>query len=488
MTTTNRARPAPVRTAPRPTAPAPQPAARRAPAPLARPAPGPTIPKEITDKVVKQENAALKAGASAAVPKDRASNGVAIPATRRRPVVEQVAEPLPAVEEFEEELPAQESSLTGTEEFGDLLPPEPAQDEFSEAELAESELPPAPLEAELEPVAPIPPRRPAPAPRQPERQHAVPAARKPAPQHAEPATGAKKIPAAPTAPTARKVEPQQLPATKQRQPALQVGSRPGVAGPILKSDLLIPKILLCQGQSKLVTERKAFPGQIVKSPSGDIIGGIHELNAPAEAIELILLRRSQSWTIVEAKDNVFRRSEPRNDANDQLPWHFVDADGVECKRLRTVDTICLLTNDVINNLAGGGEVDEDGVPVNLDDAVLLPHAFSFKSTGLQAGKFISTVFAKVDAGREKFPNMLPYHFSVDVTVNQDSDGEHDYFVLEAYNTHKTDREHYPAAKAAFEMLQNSNIQIQDENDAEAEVSDRMEARPDGVGKAPRGQY
>ncbi len=456
--------------APRTAAPAPRQAAR----PTTRPAPAPTIPKAITDEVLKQDRAAVS------VPKDRVDNGVVTPAKRKL-----AAAPAPA--------PVVETSGTGTEEFDEF--DETAEQsqataetsEFTDEEISESE------SQSLYPNQ-----------EQPEEfeEEEVQAAAKPAPKQAPKAPARTPAPAPKPAPT-RKPEPQHAPpATKPRKPEPQVASGQDVAVQgnravgaarrqatqvAVRSDILVPKILLVQASSQMAKDRKAFAGQIVRSPSGDVLGGIMEVGQEGVPIDLIPLSLGQSWTIVEADQNKFRRVEPRTPENDSLHWEFDDEDGTPCKRLRTVDLIALLQSDLD---AGGAEVDEDGVPLDLDKASVLPYAISFKSTGLQAGKFISTTFALIENAQKQYPNTRPYHYGVSLTCVADSDGEHDYYVYEAFNTHKiTNQAHKEIAKGWYDQIHSgAAVIIEDEGQAEEVAAENMVARPKGVGRQPRGQY
>lgn len=458
----------PGRVAPQPTARAATKAAAPAPRPLTRPAPAPTIPKSVTDKVLANERT------TAGVPKDRADNGVA-----QAPKRKLAAAPAPVVEEaeeFEDAPEANGASEFSEEELAEAESTEVVADTEEQFEEPEAEVPAADPDEFDEPAA-----APAPAKKQPARTPAPlpkPApARQPVPQHAPPATRPRK-------PEPRVGAGHEVTARSNQE----VGaSRRQATQVAVRSDILVPKILLVQASSKMAKERKAFAGQIVRSPSGDVLGGIMDVGKESTPIDIIPLSLSQSWTIVEADQNKFRRVEPRTPENDGLHWEFEDDDGVPCKRLRTVDLIALLQSDLDQ---GSVEVDEDEVPLNLNEASVLPYAISFKSTGLQAGKFITTTFALIENAQKQYPNTRPYHYGLSLNASADSDGEHDYFVLEASNTHKiTNKAHVAVAKNWYDQIHAGvNLVIEDEGQAEELAAENMVARPKGVARPPRGQY
>lgn len=246
-------------------------------------------------------------------------------------------------------------------------------------------------------------------------------------------------------------------AQRPAQPAVQT----------VKSDLLVPRLLLMQGLSKPVAARRAFSGDIVRSGSFERVGGVRD-DGNVDSIDIIPLAIKSSWTVMLGEGYGFVRSEPRTEANDDLPFEF-EEDGESRKRYKTIDVIALVADD-IRAAAGKVELDADGAPLSLDEAVLLPVAISFKSTGLNAGKNISTFFSRVAAAQESYPNTRPYNYVLELSCFQTANDDGEFFVFEIGGTKHISRlgegPFIEQAKRWYGTLQKSNVVLQDEGQAE----------------------
>jgi len=247
----------------------------------------------------------------------------------------------------------------------------------------------------------------------------------------------------------------------------------------LKGDITIPRILLMQGSSQLVKDRKAQVGDIVRSSNGERLGGSNGPDQPADEVEIIPLALSQSWTIMSEDGKQFIRTEPRTPANDSAPWEFEDTDGQIRKRLKTIDAIVMIASDIDRLQSEGGvAVDEDGVPLDLDSSLVLPHAISFKSTGFQAGKGISTFFARVEALMKTHPLTRPYHFSLPLSCfPQEDDGNewHVFDIGSARRSNDNGTKGYRVQEAAhwYETINSRNVILEDEGAAEQRANDAI---------------
>lgn len=250
----------------------------------------------------------------------------------------------------------------------------------------------------------------------------------------------------------------------------------------IKGDLLIPRVLLMQSLSQLVKDRKAYPGQIVRSSNGERLGGILNPGEPGQSIDVIPLSMMATWTVQLATGNKWLRSEPRTPENDSLPWEFVDEEtGEECKRLKTIELIGLLSSDVAKN-TGGVVTDDEDVPESLDDAVLLPIALSFRSSSYTAGKGVSTFFAKVDAARKQHPNTRPYHFTLPIGCVEEANDNGEFFVFEVGGAKKTPKELAAAAAGWYDQLAKAHVRIESELEGEARASTKIDPRPTAKSK------
>ncbi len=305
---------------------------------------------------------------------------------------------------------------------------------------------------------------------------AAPAAR------AAPSAGRGQVqPAKPAARTTR-VE---APATKELAvrktlDVAQAGARPS-RGQALKGDLIVEKVLLMQAISKLVKERKANAGEIVRSPGGQVLGGIGGPGEVPTAFYVLPLAILNSWSIMTEKGSQWVRREERTLDNEALGFQFTE-DGVDLKRYRTIDLICLLESDLANK-ASGVEVDEDGIPLTLEGLNVMPVAISFKASSyLKGGKVVATHFHKIAASqKDGYPHMRPYHFMLPISCTEEANDLGDYFVFDvggSVPSQKADRE---TAAGWYDTVMNENVSVADEGEAEAKAAEKMEARP-----APRG--
>jgi hypothetical protein len=171
---------------------------------------------------------------------------------------------------------------------------------------------------------------------------------------------------------------------------------PAVAAPnlgfgdeeILSSDIIIPKLLLMQGLSELVSERKANQGDIVRQTTAEVLGG------PGKLLEFIPLTFFNQWINYETVGGkpTYRGVEPMTAKNDKLLWDY-EKNGAKWRRVKSINLYALLSVDVAKEmLAKKAAVETNGYisPEN----TLMPVLISFQSMSYDAGKAVVTHFAK----------------------------------------------------------------------------------------------
>jgi len=186
---------------------------------------------------------------------------------------------------------------------------------------------------------------------------------------------------------------------------------------ILNSDIVIPKILLMQGTSEFVAERKAQQGDIVKSITGEKIGD------PEVPISIIPITFRNTWRHEEIVGGTaeFRYVESRDASNENDEWNYT-RDGAEWKRTKVLDLFVLRPSDVDAQeaQATAGTKDEDFIP-DLS-AVVMPHVISFRSTSYNVGQQLVSHFAKARSVKTgKYPNGCPaylYTLGLDCVVKK----------------------------------------------------------------------
>lgn len=133
--------------------------------------------------------------------------------------------------------------------------------------------------------------------------------------------------------------------------------------PVSASDVIIPKILVMQGLSKLVIEGVAKFGDFVDSVSREILGNINE-----KSIEFIPFHIDKVWIISKwnGAKYEFEKIEDVTAMNENRPWEVETAEG-KFKNEKCFNVYALLPEDMS-----------------------LPYVISFKSTSQKTGREIAT--------------------------------------------------------------------------------------------------
>lgn len=194
--------------------------------------------------------------------------------------------------------------------------------------------------------------------------------------------------AAPAQTAVAKKEPSAPPAVQQVPEELQ-GSW-GAEG-ISNSDIIIPRLLLMQGLSEIVNDGGAAAGDIVRSTTKKILA------KKGESVDFIPLMSFKSWVVSEKVADKFeyRREEPMNAANENLPWTFqapasVGGKQVEWRRDQSINIYTLLVDDIAR--AGKAlEALARGEMPAAEDA-LMPCLVSFRRSSYRTGRQMLTFF------------------------------------------------------------------------------------------------
>lgn len=198
-----------------------------------------------------------------------------------------------------------------------------------------------------------------------------------------------------------------------REPAGALATLPELADQeILNSDIIIPKILLMQGLSDFVADRKAQIGDIVRSTNAEKVGD------DKKPISFIPLKLINSWTIGEIVNDKFefRRMEPRNAKNEDLEWEFVEK-GTDWKRQKTITVLALLPSDITDFAKEIESAEKSGEALDLEKT-LMPVAISFKVMSYKAGQAVATFFTKVKSNLQYNKNVAPYKYELALSCEQ----------------------------------------------------------------------
>lgn len=221
---------------------------------------------------------------------------------------------------------------------------------------------------------------------------------------------------------------------------------------VLRSDIVLPSILLMQGLSEFVKERKAQSGDIVRSKPFQLLGG------PDKPLDFIPITFTNGWRIGEIVGGreEFRGREARNSGNEDLPWEF-EKNGAKWKRTKTINLYALLPADIEAELAEKARCEKDGEIFDLDKT-LMPVAIEFRSTGYNAGKAISTHFQKA-----KMHNALPYNYVLRLSCSAESNAKGDYYVYDVVTSpEKLKKDYMPLTAQWAETLRTAKVEIHEE--------------------------
>ena len=140
---------------------------------------------------------------------------------------------------------------------------------------------------------------------------------------------------------------------------------------LTSQDIIIPRLLVMQGMSEMVTDGKAKFGDVVENLNGEVLAGLES------GIEILPFKLEKIYKYIGADGKVLS-SEPITPENENAGFEC-EVDGMAAKRFRTFQFYVLL-------------------PSELEVGGALPYMVEFKSTGLRAGKkMVTQMFAKNSA-------------------------------------------------------------------------------------------
>jgi len=227
---------------------------------------------------------------------------------------------------------------------------------------------------------------------------------------------------------------------------------------ILSSDIIIPKLLLMQGLSELVNERKASQGDMIRSTSGEKLGN------PEKPVEFIPLTFYNQWIIQElvGKKYEFRGFEPMNAKNQDLPWDY-EQNGTKWKRVKSINVYALLPEDIKRERE---EVKKARVQGGLPDpnTALMPVLISFRSTSYTAGKAVVTHFARA----QKY-DVRGYVSTLKLACQQDKNDLGSFYVFGVAHGGNTAPEDQGVSEEWYQTLAQGKHKV-DESDLTTPVS------------------
>lgn len=224
---------------------------------------------------------------------------------------------------------------------------------------------------------------------------------------------------------------------------------PAMAQQVLKTDVLIPKVLQMQGISKLVMAGKARAGEFVRSTTGERLGGQNE------KVGFIPLRYQDLWLIEKQQADgkyKFAGYEPRTASNETDEWEFIK-DGQKMRRTKVMNLYALLPSDIEKQQKALKAFEESGEVPDVD-AALMPVVLSFKVTSFKAAREVASYFLKVQSLSQDLGQPIPPYAKTLFLSNTMEQNEKGMFYVQHVDTAgaRTPKEQMEKAKQWYDTL------------------------------------
>lgn len=236
---------------------------------------------------------------------------------------------------------------------------------------------------------------------------------------------------------------------------------------VLKSDIVIPKLLLMQGLSDFVSDRKAQAGDMVRSTNAEALG------SDKKPMDIIPLTFQNLWMVSEnlsgdGKTFDFTGYEARTIHNENEEWEFFK-DGHKCKRTKVMNLFALLPQDIDAQSAMLAEFEKTGAIPDVDKA-LLPIVIQFRSSSFKAGKDVATIFAKARSISEMTGKNIPaYGTTLKLSCYQEKNDKGTFFIYSVSPAGKTKDTYLEVAKTWYEILMKQTAAIKVDEGKEEET-------------------
>ncbi len=225
---------------------------------------------------------------------------------------------------------------------------------------------------------------------------------------------------------------------------------------ILASEISIPRIHIMQGSSDLVKAGKAVAGDVVKLPSGT------KLVARTGHFNIVPLCYTQTWRIEEqvGKKYVWKGTEARTAANDDLPWEFT-REGTNWRRTKVQEFFVLIPTEIAKEVKALAALAK-GEFADPDDA-LLPCVLSFSGLAIKTGgKEISSFLAKC---QQFSAPLFINQFKIGITEAKNANGD-TWWRYTVDKADKTPSEYFDVCAKWQAMIGKGAVQVIDvEEDA-----------------------
>jgi len=207
--------------------------------------------------------------------------------------------------------------------------------------------------------------------------------------------------------------------------------------PISANDIIIPRLLLMQGQSDLVIDGKAVTGDIVDNSTQTVVA------KPGEPMELIPFHVEKLWIVSRKKKGAsrfeFEKFIPVTLQNEKMEWNMKEGDE-EIKNEYSFQVYFLNPKDPS-----------------------IPFIATFKSTSLRTGKALMTQMYVRNAAA----GLVPAAYVVELSSHKEKNDQGNFAVWDCKPSRKSTAEELTAALTWLKTVRSGKTRVSEEADLSA---------------------
>ncbi len=237
------------------------------------------------------------------------------------------------------------------------------------------------------------------------------------------------------------------------------------------SDILVPRVQLCQAMSKIVKAGDAVEGALINTVTKERIGGFGDAKkTELKAVPFIVVKSFKTWAISEKKQGEtkfkFVRTIPMTSENALLPQEET-INGVQIQNDRCLNFMLLTEEELAQGSA-------------------MPMVLTFKRTSYKAGQVIVSALKRLQMQNPKV-NMwdLKFTLSVETKVNDEGD---EWVILSVKPGAASTPEERQVAFEWFSILTKNAGNVKMAPEHEDEEDDRDSGLPSEGVKAADGKF
>lgn len=216
-------------------------------------------------------------------------------------------------------------------------------------------------------------------------------------------------------------------------------------------DMIIPKILIGQGQSPAVLNGSVRPGEVYHSVSGKVLANSDEKKL--QTLKFIAFKEESLWHLEKKVNGKFKTQgyEPRSAANDTLALEFIK-DNEEWRRNKTLQYHVLLVDELSSPSA-------------------FPCVLTCKRTSFMAGKALHNHFVLTKNAMNKGHKVNPADTAFELFGKRLEKDGNIYFAFDVKPVEgKTKPEHQKIAFDWLQTMKTASYKIDETDEGEVEAA------------------